>query len=268
MTVASIRTNNPGAMWPGPSASKYGATGSQSLADGNQIATFDNPVNGAAAQFDLLNHSYAGMPLSAAINKWSGGNSPAAYAESISKATGLPLDAPLTPDVLSNPTVAIPLAKAAAHWEAGTEYPMSDDQWQTAFKMANGGATAPTQQPPATVADATAQPGAGLAGAQSGPASLPLPVSVASNPAVTANSSQSAPSNALGQIMGYLSGGAPSSQPAANVGADSDTARAAAITQNANAMKTADNSVIQLPQLQKIDLTKLKAAIAARRGIA
>lgn len=48
---AAIRANNPGAMWPGPSAARFGSTGYEALSDGqgNRIAKFDTPEAGAAA---------------------------------------------------------------------------------------------------------------------------------------------------------------------------------------------------------------------------
>lgn len=137
---ASIRYNNPGAQYPGPSARKFGSTRTEIIGGGHKIAVFDDPVNGAAAQFDLLNRAYVGMPLSAAIAKWSGGNSSAAYAARISNATGIPLNAVLTPDMLRNPAVAVPLARTAADWETGGRYPMTDEQWQAAHSLAFGGA--------------------------------------------------------------------------------------------------------------------------------
>ena len=140
---AAIRYNNPGAQWPGQSADKFGSTGSSVIGGGNKIAQFDSPVNGAAAQFDLLGRKYAGMPLGAAISKWSGGNNSPAYIASVSQATGLPPDTPLTPEVLKNPQVAIPLAKAMAKVETGRDYPMTDDQWQQAHAMAFAGTPAP-----------------------------------------------------------------------------------------------------------------------------
>jgi hypothetical protein len=36
--LATIRTNNPGAMRPDPSSKKFGATTFESLSDGNKIA--------------------------------------------------------------------------------------------------------------------------------------------------------------------------------------------------------------------------------------
>lgn len=128
---ASIRTNNPGAQWFGPIARQFGATGSESLPGGNNAAIFDDPVNGAAAQFALWGKNYAGMPLSAAISKWSGGNSSPAYVDFIQKQTGLAPDTVLTRDVLTGPQ-GVALAKAQARWEAGRDYPLSDDQWRAA----------------------------------------------------------------------------------------------------------------------------------------
>jgi hypothetical protein len=136
---ASIRFNNPGAQYPGPSARKFGSIGTEVIGGGHKIAVFDDPVHGAAAQFDLLDRGYAGMTLGQAIQKWSGGNSSPAYASHISKATGIPLESRLTPEMLRDPNVAVPFAKASADWEAGGKYPMTDEQWKAAHAMAFGG---------------------------------------------------------------------------------------------------------------------------------
>jgi hypothetical protein len=136
---ASIRFNNPGAQYPGPSARKFGSIGTEVIGGGHKIAVFDDPVRGAAAQFDLLDRGYAGMTLGQAIQKWSGGNSSPAYAAHISKATGIPLDSRLTPEMLRDPNVAVPFARASADWEAGGKYPMTDEQWKAAHAMAFGG---------------------------------------------------------------------------------------------------------------------------------
>lgn len=141
--AAAIRYNNPGAMYPGPSAARFGSTRTEIIGGGHKIAVFPDAVSGAAAQFDLLNRSYAGLTLGAAITKWSGGNSSAEYAASVSKAIGIGVDQKLTKELLADPKVAIPLAKAAAKIEAGGEYPLSDAQWQAAFNRAQqGGASA------------------------------------------------------------------------------------------------------------------------------
>src|SRR6187455_2136895 len=100
----------------------YGATGGEDLADGNNAAVFPDPVSGAAAQFALLHRKYAGLPLSKAISKWSGGNSSPEYVNFLSNNTGLSSDTVLTPELLSGPQ-GLALAKAQAHWEAGRPYP-------------------------------------------------------------------------------------------------------------------------------------------------
>jgi hypothetical protein len=138
---ASIRYNNPGAQYPGQSARKFGTTGTEIIGGGHKIAVFDDPVKGAAAQFDLLNRGYTGMTVADAIRKWSGGNFSQAYADYLTKnVPGLTLDTVLTPDKLSDPAFAVPFAKASASWEAGRSYPMTDEQWANAHRMSLGGA--------------------------------------------------------------------------------------------------------------------------------
>lgn len=150
---ASIRYNNPGAMWPQGSASKFGSTSYGKLADGNLIAKFDTPEAGAAAQFDLLaSPKYSGMMIGSAIDKWSGHTGGAAnvsaYANSVAKSIGVSPTDTLNADMLRGPA-GIAFAKAMARQEAGVEYPMNDDQWQKAQNMAFGNiaqANAPAQQ--------------------------------------------------------------------------------------------------------------------------
>lgn len=128
----SIRSNNPGAMWPGPIATKYGSTDSiDGLPGGNKIAVFKSPIQGAAAQFALLNENYAGMPINAAIEKWSGSNFAMDYAQSVAVSSGLQSDSILTSAFLASPA-GIELAKAMAKWEAGKEFPLTDRQWSQA----------------------------------------------------------------------------------------------------------------------------------------
>ena len=140
-TPATIRYGNPGGMYPGPSASRFGSGGYGVIGGGHQIASFDDPVAGAAALFDLYDRGYSGMSLADATRKWSGGNSADAYTSFLAKATGLAPDTVITQDMLRNPSVAIPLAKAKAQWETGQPYPLSDDQWSTAHARAFGGDT-------------------------------------------------------------------------------------------------------------------------------
>jgi hypothetical protein len=143
--AASVRNNNPGAQWPGPTAQQFGASSSQTIGGGNQIAKFDDPVKGAAAQLALLDKKYSGMPINAAISKWSGGNSSPQYAAYIAKNTGLTPDTPITPQLLRSPE-GLKLAKSMADWEAGGKYPMSDQQWTSAQALAFSGGG--QQQPP------------------------------------------------------------------------------------------------------------------------
>lgn len=141
MIPASIRTNNPGAMYPGPSAKKFGSTGTETIGGGHLIAVFPDKVSGAAAQFDLLRRSYTGKTLRGAITTWSGGNDVETYLNVIARDTGLDADAALTVDMLADPTKAIPIAKAMAWQEAGKDYPMNDAEWSAAFKLSLGPAS-------------------------------------------------------------------------------------------------------------------------------
>lgn len=157
--VASVRNNNPGAQWPGEDSAKFGSTGSQNIAGGNKIASFDDPVNGAAAQFSLLDRRYAGKPLSALIAKWSGAKAedPASmknaqeYALKVASAAGLSPNDVITPEFLRSPA-GRKMAAAMADWEAGGKYPMSPEQWEKGQALAYGA------NPPANPAFGGAQP--------------------------------------------------------------------------------------------------------------
>ena len=137
---ASIRHNNAGAMWYRANSwqSKFGATFGQKLNDGlgqgNQIASFPTPVHGAAALLYQLNRpSYVSKTVREAISKWSGGNSVSSYL-SVLRGAGFSADQRVS-DIMADPQSAVAFAKAMARHEAGTEYPMSDDQWQQAYNM-------------------------------------------------------------------------------------------------------------------------------------
>lgn len=133
MTVASIRYNNPGAMWGGNAISKrWGATANVVLHDGlgqgNTIANFPTVVAGGSAQFDLWRSSYCNLTLLAAIKKWSGGNSSIPYMQFLTKQTGIASSDVITPALLAGPK-GLALMKAQSQWEAGQKYPMTDQQW-------------------------------------------------------------------------------------------------------------------------------------------
>lgn len=142
MIPASIRTNNPGAMYPGPSAKKFGSVKMEKLTskDGvHKIACFDDPVKGAAAQLHLLSSpNYTGRTIRKAIEKWCGGYYASTYIKVLEKNGGVTADTMLTADLLKNPQVAIAIAKAMALQEAGRPYPMTDEQWAAAHALCFG----------------------------------------------------------------------------------------------------------------------------------
>ncbi len=185
--AASVRHNNPGAQWPGPVASSYGATGSSTIGGGEKIASFDDPVKGAAAQFSLLDKNYTGRPLSDAIAVWSGAkpNDPKsmanarAYAAQVAAAAGVPPNTIITPEFLRSPA-GIALAKSMAKWEAGGEYPLSNEGWSKAQALAFSGQPANDPQtapdaPSAIVRALAPKAGAGAPGIPPVPG-VPRPV--------------------------------------------------------------------------------------------
>jgi peptidoglycan hydrolase-like protein with peptidoglycan-binding domain len=146
---AAIQFKNPGAMWPGATATKWGSTKWQYLADGtgqggggkgNKIAIFDNWVDGIAAQMDLWRSGarYRNKPLIEAIGTWSGGNNVPSYL------TYLKARIPgLTNDTIMNDTfwrgpMAIPFLKAQAGHEAGKPIPASQEDYIEAQRRVMG----------------------------------------------------------------------------------------------------------------------------------
>jgi hypothetical protein len=140
---ASIRYNNPGAMWGkgNPIASKWGAGQTQDLNDGlgqgNNIAIFPDMVHGAAAQFDLWHSSknYHNKTLAAAIQTWSGGNSWKSYVAFLCQRVPGLKSSTVINDVFLNSPSGVAMMKAQAWNEAGRPYPMTDAQWIQAQSM-------------------------------------------------------------------------------------------------------------------------------------
>lgn len=150
ITPASIRTNNPGAMYPGTSSRKFGSTAFETLKskDGtHQIAIFPTPVHGAAAQFDLLHSNYCGMSVENAIKKWCGGFYASTYLAVLEQKGGIKKTDILTKDMVKKPEIAVPLARAMAWQEAGRDFPLDESGWMTAHGMAFSGAKAPAFAP-------------------------------------------------------------------------------------------------------------------------
>lgn len=159
MIPASIRNNNPGALYTGPSSRKFGATGKEILVskDGkHQIAKFPTATHGAAALFDNLmnarsggSYYYRGRSLGKAIETWCGAIRAQTYLAVIKQRTGLVPGHVLTEDFLRDPDRVIPLAQAMAYHEAGREFPgMEPNDWLEAHTMAfAGGHVAPEPLP-------------------------------------------------------------------------------------------------------------------------
>lgn len=145
--VVSIRTKNPGAMWPNAIATQFGSSSHEDLKDGNKAAIFPTFEQGAAAQFALWAKNYSGMTLQAAIYKWSGHNSSGAYADFLARhVPGLSMSTVITRSFLASQHGRSFMA-AQAQWEAGKPYPMTDDQWAKGQELAFGVAK-PAPLPP------------------------------------------------------------------------------------------------------------------------
>lgn len=157
---ASIRNCNPGAIYPGPSARRFGATSEQALVsqDGrHRIASFPDAISGAAALFDNLAHArpdrrspyyYRDKRLADAIATWCGAIHATSYLRSLEVRAGLEPDTVLSLDFLRDPDRVVPLAKAMAWHEAGRPYPLADGGWQAAHDMALAHMPQPTAVPP------------------------------------------------------------------------------------------------------------------------
>jgi hypothetical protein len=108
---ASFRYNNPGAQYPSAEAARFGQTGYGIIGGRHKIARFPSPVNGAAANFDLLYRKYSGIAIGAAGTKWTGANG---FGE-----PGYDPKSILTKQMLDDPSQAIALLKAIAGRESG-----------------------------------------------------------------------------------------------------------------------------------------------------
>lgn len=128
---ASFRYNNPGAQYPSEAAAKFGQLGYGIIGGNHKIARFLSPVNGAAANFDLLFRNYTGMPIGEAGKKWTGANG-----------FGVPGYNPssiLTTHMLEEPAAAIDLLKAIASRESGRGNNLTEEQWRQAHRMFKAG---------------------------------------------------------------------------------------------------------------------------------
>lgn len=156
MVAASIRSKNPGAMWGfrghrtsmdkfvatnAPIPVKWGSKRTEFLSDGlgqgNNIAYFDEWVQGICAQIDLWMNSplYHNKRFEDAIATWSGHNSVPQYIAFVkSKVPGLQ-NSTVMDDTFWRGPMAIPFLKAQATHEAGQKYPAPDDAWGQALAI-------------------------------------------------------------------------------------------------------------------------------------
>lgn len=154
MEPAAIRHKNPGAMWPGAIATKWGSkkwvylndgTGQGGNGKGNKIATFDTWVDGICAQLDLWRTSpnYRNKRFADAIAIWSGGNHVESYISYVvARIPGMTRDTIMNDAFWSGP-MGIQFLKAQSGHEAGKAIPAPDADWIEAQKRVFAG-KAPT----------------------------------------------------------------------------------------------------------------------------
>lgn len=133
----TIRNKNPGAMYPGRASRKFGSRHTEQLGDGHKAATFATMIDGAAAMMYLLATSghYKGKTIADAIYTWSGGNHVNAYLNRIEELTDHDRHTVIDNTLLTDSKELIALCKAMAWHETGREYPMSDREWNQAYKL-------------------------------------------------------------------------------------------------------------------------------------
>lgn len=128
---ASFRYNNPGAQYPSAQAARFGQIGYGIIGGGHKIARFPSPVNGAAANFDLLYRNYTGMTIGDAGKKWTG-----AHGFGV---PGYNPNSTLTKHMVDDLRQAIDLLKAIAHRESGKGNNLTEEQWRQAHRMFKAG---------------------------------------------------------------------------------------------------------------------------------
>ncbi len=144
MAPASVRTKNPGAMWPGPIPTKWNSkrwiylndgTGQGGNGHGNKIAIFEAFYDGICAQLDLWRTSknYRNKRLYDALRVWSGGNSVQAYVNYVCKRIpGMTADTIMNDAFWKGPQGLAFLKAQAAHEAGLRDYPAAPDDWTKA----------------------------------------------------------------------------------------------------------------------------------------
>jgi len=150
MEPASIRTKNPGAMWPGPRATKWGSkrwvylndgTGQGGGGKGNKIAIFDTWVDGICAQLDLWRTSpnYRNKRFDQAIAIWSGGNHVEAYIRYVLTRIPSMSRGTIMNDEFWNGPMGLKFLKVQAGHEAGKTIPAPEGDWIEAQRRVMSG---------------------------------------------------------------------------------------------------------------------------------
>lgn len=150
MEPAAIRHKNPGAMWPGAIATKWGSkrwvylndgTGQGGNGKGNKIATFDNWEDGICAQLDLWRTSknYKNKRFADAIRIWSGGNHVAAYIRYVKARIPGMDENTIMNDAFWRGPMGLKFLQVQAGHEAGKRIPASDMDWINAQKRVFSG---------------------------------------------------------------------------------------------------------------------------------
>lgn len=143
---AAIQFKNPGAMWPGAIATKWGSKKWQYLSDGtgqgggghgNKIAIFDAWVPGICAQLDLWRTSknYKNKRFADAIDIWCGHNHVADYIAHVTKRVPGMTANTIMNDAFWRGPMAMPFLKVQAAHEAGKpSIPAPENDWVVAQK--------------------------------------------------------------------------------------------------------------------------------------
>jgi hypothetical protein len=181
MEPAAIRHKNPGAMWPGAIATKWGSrkwvflndgTGQGGNGKGNKIATFDSWVDGICAQLDLWRTSprYKNKRFADAIAVWSGGNNVPAYIRYVKARIPEMDENTIMNDAFWRGPLGVKFLKVQAGHEAGKPIPAPEADWIEAQRRVFTGAVpkAPTSTPKKAAGSVAAGGAAAGAAQQSG----------------------------------------------------------------------------------------------------
>jgi hypothetical protein len=175
MEPAAIRHKNPGAMWPGAIATKWGSkkwvylndgTGQGGNGKGNKIATFDNWVDGICAQLDLWRTSpnYKNKRFAEAIRIWSGGNNVPAYIAYVKARIPGMDENTIMNDAFWRGPMGVKFLQVQAGHEAGKPIPAPEADWLEAQRRVFSGASTAKKSAGAIVAGGAAAGAAQQAG--------------------------------------------------------------------------------------------------------